>query len=297
MLPCSSNPIMNEDEEETSPEEEALKADIFSLQNGVLRSNCIDCLDRTNVAQYAHGLVALAQQLHLLGITGPPIVDKNNPLAKKLMEAYEKMGDAIAMQYAGSDAHIKMFSALRGDWNMMMKHRDMITAVRRHYNNAYMDSEKQNAINMFLGQSGPQLGRPALWELRSDQHNTGNLDIENLRPRISRSFSDNLLLEGLDIEELINENPQPSREGLNGGWETNSEVGFFEPEPASPSVHFEDHLRGTGSKQMFPDSGSTSDSQGLDDVPGFSHSYNAKFTTADEMFERCRYKLSLILAF
>ncbi|CAN6980177.1 unnamed protein product [Brassica rapa subsp. trilocularis] len=282
-----NNPIMNEDEEETSPEEEALKADIFSLQNGVLRSNCIDCLDRTNVAQYAHGLVALAQQLHLLGITGPPIVDKNNPLAKKLMEAYEKMGDAIAMQYAGSDAHIKMFSALRGDWNMMMKHRDMITAVRRHYNNAYMDSEKQNAINMFLGQSGPQLGRPALWELRSDQHNTGNLDIENLRPRISRSFSDNLLLEGLDIEELINENPQPSREGLNGGWETNSEVGFFEPEPASPSVHFEDHLRGTGSKQMFPDSGSTSDSQGLDDVPGFSHSYNTKFTTADEMFERC----------
>ena len=48
---------------------------------------------------------------------------------------------------------------------------------------------------------------------------------------------------------------------------------------------------------MFPDSGSTSDSQGLDDVPGFSHSYNTKFTTADEMFERCRYKLSLILAF
>ena len=58
----------------------------------------------------------------------------------------------------------------------------------------------------------------------------------NFRPRISRSFSDNLLLEGLDIEELINENPQPSREGLNGGWETNSEVGFFEPELASPRL-------------------------------------------------------------
>ncbi|KAF8114274.1 hypothetical protein N665_0039s0038 [Sinapis alba] len=284
-----NNPIMNQDEEATSPEEEALEADIFLLQNGVLRSNCVDCLDRTNVAQYAHGLVALARQLHLLGITGPPIVDKNNPLAKKLMEAYEKLGDAIAMQYAGSDAHIKMFSALRGDWNMMMKHRDMITAVRRHYNNAYQDSEKQNAINVFLGQSGPQLGRPALWELRPDQHNSGH--IENLRPRISRSFSDNLLLEGLDLEELILENPQPSREGLNGGWETTSEVGFFEPEQASPSVpsaiRHEDHLRGTGSRQMFPDSGSTSDSHGLDDVPGFSHSYNAKFTTADEMFERC----------
>ncbi|CAH8390952.1 unnamed protein product [Eruca vesicaria subsp. sativa] len=287
----SNNPILNQDEEAIIPEEEEdLKADIFMLQNGVLRSNCIDCLDRTNVSQYAHGLVALARQLQLLGITGPPIVDKNNPLAKKLMEAYEKMGDAIAMQYAGSDAHIKMFSALRGDWNMMMKHRDMITAVRRHYNNAYHDSEKQNAINMFLGQSGPQLGRAALWELRADQRNTGrssNLDIENLRPRMSRSFSDNLLLEGVDIEELIHENHQPSREGLNCCWETTSKVGFFEPEPDTPSVNSEDHLRGTTSKHMFPDNGSTSDSHELDDVPGFSHSYNAKFTTADEMFERC----------
>ncbi|KAG2259592.1 hypothetical protein Bca52824_078886 [Brassica carinata] len=275
-----NNPIMNQDEEATSPEEEDLKADVFLLQNGVLRSNCVDCLDRTNVSQYAHGLVALAQQLHLLGITGPPIVDKKNPLAKKLMEAYEKMGDAIAMQYAGSDAHIKMFSALRGDWNMVMKHRDMITAVRRHYNNAYLDSEKQNAINLFLGQSGHLLGRSALWELRSDQHNSGH--IENLRPRISRSFSDNLLLEGLDMEELLLENPQPSREGLNGGWETTSEAGLFEPEPASTRSFERNRI-----KTDVSDGGSTSDSHGLDDVPGFSHSYNAKFTTADEMFERC----------
>lgn len=41
-----------------------------------------------------------------------------------------------------------MFSDLRGDWNMMMKHRDMLTAVHRYYNNAYQDSEKQDAINV-----------------------------------------------------------------------------------------------------------------------------------------------------
>lgn len=41
-----------------------------------------------------------------------------------------------------------MFCALRGEWNMMMRHRDIITAVRRHYNNAYQDGEKQNAINV-----------------------------------------------------------------------------------------------------------------------------------------------------
>ncbi|KAG5392459.1 hypothetical protein IGI04_022422 [Brassica rapa subsp. trilocularis] len=292
-----NNPIMNQDKEETIQENEALKADIHKLQSGVLRTNCVDCLDRTNVAQYSHGLVALNQQLRTLGITGPPIVDKDNPVAKKLMEVYENAGDAIAIQYAGSEAHTKMFSALRGEWNMMMKHRDIITAVRRHYNNAYQDGEKQNAINVFLGKSGPQLGRQAPWELGSDQRNTrrtsSNLDIETLRPKISRSLSDNLLLLGeLNLEEPILENPEPSREGLNGViWETTSESGFIEAEPTSPTFHSaivdEDHLRRTGSRQMLQGSSSMSDFLGLDDVPGFSHSYNARFTPADEMFEIC----------
>ncbi|KAF8049362.1 hypothetical protein N665_2227s0003 [Sinapis alba] len=272
------------------------EADIHSLQSGVLRTNCVDCLDRTNVAQYSHGLVALNQQLRTLGIKGPPIINKDNPVAKKLMEVYENAGDAIAMQYAGSEAHTKMFSALRGEWNMMMKHRDIITAVRRHYNNAYQDGEKQNAINVFLGKSGPQLGRQAPWEFGTDQRNTrrasSNLDMENLRPKISRSFSDNLLLLGeLNLEEPILENPEPSREGLNGViWETTSESGFNEAEPASPSfrsIGNEDHLRRTGSRQMLQGSGSMSDFLGLDDVSGFSHSYNARFTPADEMFELC----------
>lgn len=39
-------------------------------QHGVLRTNCIDSLDRTNLAQFTFGMVALGQQLHALGISG-----------------------------------------------------------------------------------------------------------------------------------------------------------------------------------------------------------------------------------
>lgn len=39
-------------------------------QHGVLRTNCIDSLDRTNVAQFSFGMLALGQQLHALGISG-----------------------------------------------------------------------------------------------------------------------------------------------------------------------------------------------------------------------------------
>jgi len=82
------------------------------FQKGVLRTNCIDCLDRTNVAQYAYGLAALGHQLHALGFISYPKIDMNAPLANDLMGFYETMGDTLALQYGGSAAHNKVQS-----WN------------------------------------------------------------------------------------------------------------------------------------------------------------------------------------
>ncbi|KAG8466340.1 hypothetical protein KFE25_002096 [Diacronema lutheri] len=41
------------------------------LQSGIVRTNCIDCLDRTNVAQYSLGLTLLSHQLASLGLIPP----------------------------------------------------------------------------------------------------------------------------------------------------------------------------------------------------------------------------------
>lgn len=75
------------------------------FQSGVLRTNCIDCLDRTNVAQYAYGLAALGRQLHAMGLTDTPKVDSDSSIAAALMDMYLGMGDALAQQYGGSAAH------------------------------------------------------------------------------------------------------------------------------------------------------------------------------------------------
>ena len=74
-------------------------------QTGVLRTNCIDCLDRTNVAQYAYGLAALGRQLHAIGLTHVPKIHPDSSIASALMEMYQSMGDALAHQYGGSAAH------------------------------------------------------------------------------------------------------------------------------------------------------------------------------------------------
>jgi phosphatidylinositol 3,5-bisphosphate 5-phosphatase len=78
------------------------------FQKGVLRTNCIDCLDRTNVAQYAYGLAALGHQLHALGSVEFPELDLDSSLARHLMHFYERMGDTLALQYGGSAAHNKV---------------------------------------------------------------------------------------------------------------------------------------------------------------------------------------------
>jgi hypothetical protein len=42
------------------------------LQRGTVRVNCVDCLDRTNVAQYYIGAHVLGKQLHSLGLVESP---------------------------------------------------------------------------------------------------------------------------------------------------------------------------------------------------------------------------------
>jgi hypothetical protein len=79
-----------------------------TFQKGILRTNCMDCLDRTNVAQYAYGLAALGRQLHALGFIESPNIDFEDALAENLMRVYETMGDTLALQYGGSPAHNKV---------------------------------------------------------------------------------------------------------------------------------------------------------------------------------------------
>lgn len=100
-LDCGDNQVV-----EDAKGNQAAKGPMF--QRGVLRTNCIDCLDRTNVAQYAYGLVALGHQLEALGFIKSPNIDLDNPLAEDLMSIYETMGDTLALQYGGSAAHNKV---------------------------------------------------------------------------------------------------------------------------------------------------------------------------------------------
>ncbi|XP_066383463.1 phosphoinositide phosphatase SAC3-like isoform X1 [Miscanthus floridulus] len=164
------------------------------FQKGVLRTNCIDCLDRTNVAQYAYGLAALGHQLHALGSVESPELGLEAPLAHHLMHFYERMGDTLAVQYSGSAAHNKVFSAKRGHLKLFIQSQEFFRTLQRHYSNTCIDANKQAAINLFLGYFQPQQGKPALWELESSSGEHNNDLFDDQPSTLKRVKSDGTIL-------------------------------------------------------------------------------------------------------
>jgi hypothetical protein len=72
------------------------------MQCGVVRTNCVDCIDRTNGAQHSTGRAALGFQLYAMGMSTEPVISPSSDLAAVLRELYDAMGNNIARQYAGS---------------------------------------------------------------------------------------------------------------------------------------------------------------------------------------------------
>ena len=132
-------------------------------QTGIIRTNCVDCLDRTNTAQFAIGKCALAFQLHALGVLKEPQLEFDTDCVRMLEEMYEDQGDTLALQYGGSALvhRIKTYRKL-APWTS--KGNDIMQTMRRYYSNTLSDSEKQSTMNIFLGIFVPELGKPPIWE-------------------------------------------------------------------------------------------------------------------------------------
>ncbi|KAF8064104.1 polyphosphoinositide phosphatase [Lyophyllum atratum] len=125
----------------------------ISLQNGICRTNCVDCLDRTNAAQFVFGKRALGHQLYALGVVDSPNLAFDSDAVNMLTEMYHDHGDTIALQYTGS-ALVNRVETYRRMPHWNSHSRDIIENIRRFYTNSLLDADKQTAINLFLGVQG-----------------------------------------------------------------------------------------------------------------------------------------------
>ncbi|KAI2471286.1 SacI homology domain-containing protein [Annulohypoxylon bovei var. microspora] len=139
------------------------------VQNGVARTNCIDCLDRTNAAQFVIGKRALGHQLHALGILENTTIDYDTDAVNLFTHMYHDHGDTIAVQYGGSQL-VNTMETYRKINQWTSHSRDMIESFKRYYNNSFLDSQRQEAYNLFLGNYIFAQGQPMLWDLSTDYY-------------------------------------------------------------------------------------------------------------------------------
>lgn len=139
------------------------------LQNGVARTNCIDCLDRTNAAQFVIGKRALGHQLHALGVTDTTSIEYDSDAVNLFTHMWHDHGDTIAVQYGGS--HLVNTMETYRKINQWTSHsRDMVESFKRYYNNSFMDAQRQETYNLFLGNYVFVQGQPLIWELSTDYY-------------------------------------------------------------------------------------------------------------------------------
>lgn len=106
-------------------------------QKGTIRTNCLDCLDRTNCVQTFLALQVLGKQLKLLALLEKP------QMASRFEEVFRQMwinnGNEISKIYAGT-------GAIQGSSKIM----DGARSAARTIQNNLLDSSKQEAIDVLL---------------------------------------------------------------------------------------------------------------------------------------------------
>lgn len=122
-----------------------------SRQDGVVRVNCMDCLDRTNVVQSHFAKVELLRQCKYLGISIPGYfwnVFQNS--IKKFNLVWADHADALSLQYAGTPALKTDFTRLgkRTAYGVL---NDLKTSIVRYVINHYQDGHRQDVFDCYHG--------------------------------------------------------------------------------------------------------------------------------------------------
>ncbi|PLB33473.1 SacI domain protein [Aspergillus candidus] len=136
---------------------------VLRTQAGIIRTNCMDCLDRTGVAQCAFAQWALERELQSEGIDLDLASDSSTQWFNTL---WADNGDAISKQYSST-------AALKGDYTRTRKRdyrgalNDFGLTLTRYFNNIVNDYFSQACIDYLLGNVSTQVFQEFATELQT----------------------------------------------------------------------------------------------------------------------------------
>ncbi|OJD18585.1 hypothetical protein AJ78_01426 [Emergomyces pasteurianus Ep9510] len=117
---------------------------VILQQQGVFRTNCLDCLDRTNLVQ------TIISQMALESFLDQQNGNASDEFWRRHSTLWADNGDNLSKIYAGSGA-LKSSYTRHGKMSLAGAFADIRKSAARLYINTFTDSARQNTIDLLLG--------------------------------------------------------------------------------------------------------------------------------------------------
>lgn len=125
--------------------------EIRNEQSAVVRTNCMDCLDRTNVVQSMLARWVLTRQLVDRGILRSGETSSDDPEFEHLFRnLWADNADIVSKSYSGTGA-LKTDFTRTGERTRAGMAQDFQNSCTRYVRNNFLDGPKQDAFDLFLG--------------------------------------------------------------------------------------------------------------------------------------------------
>jgi hypothetical protein len=127
------------------------RLEVRNHQTSVVRTNCMDCLDRTNVVQSMLARAALNRQLTDLGVLSRGETFTSDPAFEVLFrKIWADNADVVSKSYSGTGA-LKTDFTRTGKRTKAGALQDLNNSITRYTKNNFRDGPKQDAFDLFLG--------------------------------------------------------------------------------------------------------------------------------------------------
>ncbi|KAL8724151.1 MAG: hypothetical protein Q9181_006961 [Wetmoreana brouardii] len=127
------------------------RLEVRNRQTAVVRTNCMDCLDRTNVVQTMLARWTLTRQLVDIGILRPGESADDDAAFKILFRnVWADNADVVSRSYSGTGA-LKTDFTRTGERTRAGMVQDFNNSITRYVKNNFGDGPRQDAFDLFLG--------------------------------------------------------------------------------------------------------------------------------------------------
>ncbi len=174
------------------------RLEIRNQQTAVVRTNCMDCLDRTNVVQTMIARWTLSRQLLDIGVLKPgESADDDSSFKDLFRNVWADNADVVSKSYSGTGA-LKTDFTRTGERTRAGMVQDLNNSLTRYVKNNFGDGPRQDGFDLFLGAYLP------------DTSNIGsNLLFVDRRPALIQSIPYLLAASFFMVAVSILATPQP----------------------------------------------------------------------------------------